>query len=244
MRRRARQSLPGLLSLSRRPSGGEPVKPELPMAGGSALRPHDRQVCRSGRPRLAPGGGVDLPGVELRGTGRQRRRVPRASCSSCRGSAEMGVATSCARRRTSVRASSIFGGLSRAVPGRRAKRPSSMVLAAYLLGPGHVFDAQDLARELGLNPRPGGEASKRRFHYSKTSTFNPHCRSRVRARTASGATTSTGSSSATKLTGATSIAIRRCAPARIEFAATQLTRQAACASGAISKDSSPPLTPT
>lgn len=30
---------------------------------------------------------------------------------------------------------------------------AAMTLAAYLLGPGHVLDAQDLARELGLNPR-------------------------------------------------------------------------------------------
>jgi membrane-bound lytic murein transglycosylase MltF len=30
---------------------------------------------------------------------------------------------------------------------------AAMTLAAYLLGPGHVFDAQELARELGLNPR-------------------------------------------------------------------------------------------
>jgi len=30
---------------------------------------------------------------------------------------------------------------------------AAFTLAAYLLGPGHVVDAQDLARELGLNPR-------------------------------------------------------------------------------------------
>jgi membrane-bound lytic murein transglycosylase MltF len=33
------------------------------------------------------------------------------------------------------------------------KDRAAMTLAAYLLGPGHVVDAQDLARELGLNPR-------------------------------------------------------------------------------------------
>ena len=34
-----------------------------------------------------------------------------------------------------------------------AEDRAAMTLAAYLLGPGHVVDAQDLARELGLNPR-------------------------------------------------------------------------------------------
>jgi len=38
-------------------------------------------------------------------------------------------------------------------PDARASDRLAMVLAAYMLGPGHVLDAQELARGLGLSPR-------------------------------------------------------------------------------------------
>lgn len=38
-------------------------------------------------------------------------------------------------------------------PDVRASDRLAMVLAAYVIGPGHVLDAQDLARDLGLSPR-------------------------------------------------------------------------------------------
>jgi membrane-bound lytic murein transglycosylase MltF len=53
--------------------------------------------------------------------------------------------------------------LSDQFPNVRASDRLAMVLAAYLLGPGHVLDAQDLARDLGL--------SSRRWHHGLEETL-------------------------------------------------------------------------
>ncbi len=66
-------------------------------------------------------------------------------------SAEMGV-TNSTRPEANIRAGVRYlGRLSRRFQDAESGDRLTLVLAAYFLGPGHVFDAQDLARELGLN---------------------------------------------------------------------------------------------
>jgi membrane-bound lytic murein transglycosylase MltF len=66
-------------------------------------------------------------------------------------SAEMGV-TNTRRPEANIRAGVRYlGRLARRFQEAESGDRLALVLAAYFLGPGHVFDAQDLARELGLN---------------------------------------------------------------------------------------------
>jgi membrane-bound lytic murein transglycosylase MltF len=66
-------------------------------------------------------------------------------------SAEVGVATT-TRPEANIRAGVLYlRRLSRQFPDAESGDRLALILAAYFLGPGHVFDAQDLARELGLN---------------------------------------------------------------------------------------------
>ncbi len=62
----------------------------------------------------------------------------------------------------------------------------ALVLAAYFLGPGHVFDAQDLARELGLNAQTWRRGIEETLPLTRRRPLPcPHS-PRVCARTASG----------------------------------------------------------
>jgi membrane-bound lytic murein transglycosylase MltF len=66
-------------------------------------------------------------------------------------SAEVGVAN-ITRPEANIRAGILYlRRLSRQFPDAESSDRLALILAAYFLGPGHVFDAQDLARELGLN---------------------------------------------------------------------------------------------
>jgi membrane-bound lytic murein transglycosylase F len=66
-------------------------------------------------------------------------------------SAGVGVANT-ARPEANIRAGVLYlRRLSRQFPGAESTDRLALILASYFLGPGHVFDAQDLARELGLN---------------------------------------------------------------------------------------------
>jgi membrane-bound lytic murein transglycosylase MltF len=66
-------------------------------------------------------------------------------------SAEVGVAN-ITRPEANIRAGVLYlRRLSRQFPDAESSDRLALILAAYFLGPGHVFDAQDLARELGLN---------------------------------------------------------------------------------------------
>ncbi len=67
--------------------------------------------------------------------------------------AEVGVANTI-HPEANIRAGVLYlRRLSNQFRGAQASDRLALVLAAYFLGPGHVFDAQDLARELGLNSR-------------------------------------------------------------------------------------------
>jgi len=68
-------------------------------------------------------------------------------------SAEVGVAN-ITRPEANIRAGILYlRRLSRQFPDTESGDRLALILAAYFLGPGHVFDAQDLARELGLNAK-------------------------------------------------------------------------------------------
>jgi Transglycosylase SLT domain len=58
----------------------------------------------------------------------------------------------------------------------RAKDRLAMVLAAYMLGPGHVVDAQDMARELGLDPQSWQRGLEQTLPLLEDERFNGHCR--------------------------------------------------------------------
>jgi membrane-bound lytic murein transglycosylase F len=57
-----------------------------------------------------------------------------------------------------------------------AKDRLAMVLAAYMLGPGHVVDAQDMARELGLDPQSWERGLEQTLPLLEDERFNGHCR--------------------------------------------------------------------
>ncbi len=57
-----------------------------------------------------------------------------------------------------------------------AKDRLAMVLAAYMLGPGHVIDAQDMARELGLDPQSWQRGLEQTLPLLENERFNGHCR--------------------------------------------------------------------
>jgi membrane-bound lytic murein transglycosylase MltF len=66
--------------------------------------------------------------------------------------------------------------LSDQFPEARPRDRLAMVLAAYLLGPGHVIDAQDLARELGLDPQDWRRGLEQTLPLLEDQRFNGHCR--------------------------------------------------------------------
>src|SRR5206468_8133265 len=66
--------------------------------------------------------------------------------------------------------------LSDQFPGAHAKDRLAMVLAAYMLGPGHVIDAQDMARELGLDPQSWQRGLEQTLPLLEDERFNGHCR--------------------------------------------------------------------
>ncbi len=66
--------------------------------------------------------------------------------------------------------------LSEQFPDAHAKDRLAMVLAAYMLGPGHVVDAQDLARELGLEPQSWQRGLEQTLPLLEDERFNGHCR--------------------------------------------------------------------
>jgi peptidoglycan lytic transglycosylase F len=66
--------------------------------------------------------------------------------------------------------------LSDQFPDAHAKDRLAMVLAAYMLGPGHVTDAQDMARELGLDPQSWPRGLEQTLPLLEDERFNEHCR--------------------------------------------------------------------
>jgi membrane-bound lytic murein transglycosylase MltF len=66
--------------------------------------------------------------------------------------------------------------LSDQFPDAHAKDRLAMVLASYTLGPGHVIDAQDLARELGLDPQSWPRGLEQTLPLLEDERFNGHCR--------------------------------------------------------------------
>ncbi|MGH7896619.1 MAG: transglycosylase SLT domain-containing protein, partial [Candidatus Binatia bacterium] len=66
--------------------------------------------------------------------------------------------------------------LSERFPDVRPSDRLAMVLAAYLIGPGHVLDAQELARALGLSPQRWHHGIEETLPLLEDDRFHPKTR--------------------------------------------------------------------
>ncbi|HSD11710.1 MAG TPA: transglycosylase SLT domain-containing protein [Candidatus Binatia bacterium] len=90
--------------------------------------------------------------------------------------AEVGV-TNASAPEGNIRAGVLYlSRLSAQFPEARLNDRLAIVLAAYLLGPGHVADAQNLARELGLDPQAWQRGLEQTLPLLEDERFNDHCR--------------------------------------------------------------------
>jgi membrane-bound lytic murein transglycosylase MltF len=134
------------------PVKDEPVKPELPKA--ARISRYARTIAK-----YAGAAGFDwrlVAALIFQESSFEERAVSVAGAQGLMQlmpdvSAEMGVAN-IMRPEANIRAGVLYlRRLSRQFPDAESSDRLALILAAYFLGPGHVFDAQDLARELGLN---------------------------------------------------------------------------------------------